>query len=85
MAVRRCPLCAAADYACGPSGHPASLTITATEPRRRTVVAELKEYTYTNEDGREVTLRLSEDDARKRGLTAKKTTASNKSRTAENK
>ncbi len=49
-------------------------------------MAELKEYTYTNDDGRQVTLRLSESDAKKRGLTTtKKSTPENKSRTAENK
>lgn len=48
-------------------------------------MAELKEYTYTADDGRQVTLRLTEDDAKKRGLSAKKTTPENKSRTATNK
>lgn len=85
MAHRQCPLCGADDHACGPSGLQPAVTIT---PRIRTVaeVAELKEYTFTNEDGRQVTLRLSDDDAKKRGLTGtKKTAPDNKSRTPENK
>lgn len=51
-------------------------------------MAELKTYTYTADDGREVTLRLSDEDAKKRGLTAdtkKAPTTSNKSRTAQDK
>ncbi len=47
-------------------------------------MAELKEYTFTDDQGREVTLRLSEEDAKARGVT-KQTAPENKSRTASNK
>jgi hypothetical protein len=47
-------------------------------------MADLKTYTFTNDEGREVTLRLSAEDAKKRGLTDTKKAPqpSNKSRTA---
>lgn len=50
-------------------------------------MADLKTYTFTNEEGREVTLRLSEEDAKKRGLTDTKKSAppQDKSRTVRNK
>ena len=89
MARDVCPLCGARNHACGPSGTGTPVSITdavRTDPG----MAELQTYTFTNEDGREVTLRLSADDAKKRGLTGggsttKQREAPNKSRTPQNK
>jgi hypothetical protein len=88
MAPRaRCPLCGAVNEQCGPSGHPAAVSIIPTE-RSRTVMAELKTYTYTDAEGRQVSLRLTEEDARRRGVTQQTKAAQpppNKSRAAADK
>lgn len=47
---------------------------------------QLNEYSYTDDNGTEVTLRLTQQEAEAQGLTKKgSTAASNKSRTAPNK
>ena len=65
----RCPLCGAENCSCGPTANPeGNVTITQAEPLEDPV-GELKNYTFTDENtGREVTLRLSDADAKKRGL-----------------
>lgn len=85
--ARRCPICGTQNSTCGPTG-------TGTNPigieRRGDMAGELKHYEVELDNGLTTTLRLTEADARKRGLTAgkggaKSRTPQNKARSAANK
>ena len=83
--ARACPLCGAPNSTCGPS-HTSGTAVTFTTRERGISVGKLQHYTFINADGREVTLRLTEADAKKRGLASKAAAKpANKSRTAANK
>lgn len=82
--ARRCPICGTENGTCGPTGIGNAVTLTTKE---KIPVAKLDTYTFKNEDGREVSLRLSVEDAKKRGLTKTKAAEApaNKARGAQNK
>lgn len=87
-----CRVCGAVNHTCGPSGTEPGVNITS-RVRTETAMADLKSYSFTADDGRTVTLRLSKEDAEKRGLTSQSSSASvkqqqpdgNKARTPRNK
>lgn len=84
MAPVACPLCGAAHAACGQATTTVGVFI-APAPQRKETDMTLKDY-EVEVNGVKTTLRLSDEDAKARGLEAKKTAApANKSRTAANK
>jgi len=84
MAPVACPLCGAAHAACGLATSTVGIFI-APEPQRKESDMALQDY-EVEVNGVKTTLRLSDADAKARGLEAKKAAApANKSRAASNK
>lgn len=82
MAARRCPICGAQNGACGPAGTGNPIVI---DRRYDDMSGELNNYEVVLDNGLTTTLRLTDADAKKRGLSAGKASTSSKARAPQNK
>lgn len=79
--ARRCPICGTQNSTCGPSGQ--GIQPIGIDRKEGDMSGDLKMYDVELENGLSTTLRLSDADAAKRGLTKPRATA--KARTPQNK